>query len=230
LLGSLNDDRQKQVEERLITDADFFEELEIAEDELIDEFLSHDLSEPERDRFERHFLAAPERQRNLQFAKAMRRQITPQIAPPPLVPWWSLQNYFVRAAAAVAVVTILAGLMVFRTRTAIEPTFANLTLTISDGDRSTGAPVTKAKRNVDELRVTLKLPEGTTPAAGYRVELTTAREAPKTLKILQQDGQSVSVVIPTNKLSPVLYSIKLYTINAAGTEQRVNGDYFLGVE
>lgn len=226
LLGSLDDVRLKQVEERLITDADFFEELEIAEDELIDEFLSHDLSEPDRDRFERHFLAAPERQRNLQFARAMRRQITPK----PVVPWWNPQNYYVRAVAAVALVTVLAGLLVFRSRTAAEPTFANLTLTISDGDRASGAPVTKAKRDVDEFRVTLKLPEATMPASGYRSELITATEEPKPLKIIKQDAQTASVVIPTNKLSPVLYSIRLYAINTDGTEQRLNGDYFLNVE
>jgi anti-sigma-K factor RskA len=229
LLGSLNDDQKQAVEERLLTDTEFFEELEIVEDELVDEFLADDLTETERDRFQRYFMAAPDRQRNLRFAQAMRRQVTPP--PPTPTPWWNSQSYFVRAAAAVVLVTILAGLLwIFRSGAVSEPKLATLTLTISDSDRSTGANVTNAKRNVDEFRIVLKLPDATAPASRYRVELTTATGESRPLEIVKQDAQSVSVVIPTNTLSPGLHAIRLYAISAEGAEQRLNGDYFLNVE
>src|ERR1041384_6033454 len=74
LVGEVSDEAQRQqVEERLLTDGDFFQELEITEDELIDQYLTGALTADERRNFESHFLAAPERQRKLSFARALRK-------------------------------------------------------------------------------------------------------------------------------------------------------------
>src|ERR1051325_3474947 len=76
LLGELSDDAQRQqVEQRLLTDDDFFQELEISEDELIDQYLAGTLTPAERRNFESHFLAAPERRRKLGFARALSKYV-----------------------------------------------------------------------------------------------------------------------------------------------------------
>lgn len=73
LLGDLDPQTQQRLEERLLTDADFYEELLASEEELVEEYLGGALTADERRRFETVFLAAPERQRKLAFAHAFRR-------------------------------------------------------------------------------------------------------------------------------------------------------------
>jgi len=72
LLGQLGDQEQKQLEERLMTQNDSFEQLQVLEDELIDEYLKNTLSEKDREDFEKHFLSAPERHQKVRFATALR--------------------------------------------------------------------------------------------------------------------------------------------------------------
>lgn len=75
LLGQLPPDDSARLEERLLSDRDFFEELLMAEDELIDQYLSGELSEAERTGFETHFLAAPERQQKIRFARSLKKYV-----------------------------------------------------------------------------------------------------------------------------------------------------------
>ncbi len=73
LLGMLDAEEQQRIEEHLISDRDFFEQVMIVEDELIDEFLDGSLSEKER--FVTHFLASPEQRRKLKRVQAIKRFI-----------------------------------------------------------------------------------------------------------------------------------------------------------
>lgn len=75
LLGTLPQEQCRGLEECLITGDRLFEELLIAEDELIDEYLGGGLSEAERQHFASHFLQAPERRQKLQFAKTFGKYI-----------------------------------------------------------------------------------------------------------------------------------------------------------
>lgn len=75
LLGLLTAEQQEPLEERLLTDGSFCETVSIAEDELIDQYLSNVLTNAEREQFERHFLLAPERQRKLRFARTLRGHV-----------------------------------------------------------------------------------------------------------------------------------------------------------
>src|ERR1041384_503134 len=127
LLGELSDEAQRQqVEERLLTDDDFFQELEITEDELIDQYLTGALTADERRNFESHFLAAPERQRKLSFARALRKcveaaavqtgqQQRSQRSKSEQAPLWVrlLANPYLRSAAA-CLVLLTSGLVVWR--------------------------------------------------------------------------------------------------------------------
>lgn len=71
LLGKLPQGEREKLEEQLMTQDDTFTQLLIHEDELIDEYVSGALSAQEREAFERHFLAAPERRQKLGFARAL---------------------------------------------------------------------------------------------------------------------------------------------------------------
>jgi len=75
LLGTLSQADQERLEERLMTEDDVFSQVLIHEDELIDEYLSEDLSAQEKEAFERHFLAAPERRQKLGFARALTKYV-----------------------------------------------------------------------------------------------------------------------------------------------------------
>lgn len=75
LLGELESERQRQVEEKLLTEGKYFEELLIAEEELIDRYLAGSLSQSEQVKFDCHFLLTPERHRKLRFAKAFRKYV-----------------------------------------------------------------------------------------------------------------------------------------------------------
>ena len=75
LLGDLPPGSLRLLEERILGDKDFYEELLIAEDELVDEYLADRLSQAERHLFESHFLIAPERQHKVRFGGALRKYV-----------------------------------------------------------------------------------------------------------------------------------------------------------
>jgi anti-sigma factor RsiW len=83
LLGRLPEEEQTPLEERLLTDDHFFEGLKVAEDELIDEYLAGRLTGQDRERFDNHFMAAPERQQKLRFSMALRKYIAVETAEKP---------------------------------------------------------------------------------------------------------------------------------------------------
>lgn len=79
LLGELAVDEREQIEERLLTDDTFFNNLTVleeeVEDELIDEYVSGDLTAAERENFERIFLSSPERNDKLNLARDLRERV-----------------------------------------------------------------------------------------------------------------------------------------------------------
>lgn len=76
LLGDLTEEARRLVEQRLMTEPDFLEELLAGEEELIDEYVGDELSGGEQEKFEQHFLCTAERQRQLSFARALRRYVS----------------------------------------------------------------------------------------------------------------------------------------------------------
>ncbi|HEY6806332.1 MAG TPA: CHAT domain-containing protein [Pyrinomonadaceae bacterium] len=75
LLKQLSVAEQEEIELRLLSDDGFAAELEIAEDELIDEYVNHELSPPDKLRFEEVFLTTPERTAKLKSAEALKRYL-----------------------------------------------------------------------------------------------------------------------------------------------------------
>src|ERR1044071_6730362 len=68
LLGELSAEERERVEERLLSDEDFYAQVDAIEDELIDDFALGKLDAAERERFERQFLITDERRERLKFA------------------------------------------------------------------------------------------------------------------------------------------------------------------
>src|SRR5205085_4403382 len=185
LLGGLSQKVLRQVEERLMNEDGFFEELLLVEDELIDDYVGDQLSLDERRRFEQHFLSTPERHGQLRFAQALSRYVSnssaksetespedesaraQRLAPTPEPTWaerfrafWGSRAWALRTAAALAVVVVIAGAFwLLRPRTTPPQTFATLTLTTSISNRAEGVQAAKVKLplNADALRIFLTL-------------------------------------------------------------------------
>lgn len=108
LLGRLPEDELAALDEQAVVNSEFYEELLIAEDELVDEYLDEELTPSERESFEKYFLIAPERHQKLIFSKDLKNYLEqnqenavpepePQPAPddnpkvkgpPPKPPWY----------------------------------------------------------------------------------------------------------------------------------------------
>jgi len=84
LLGTLSPERAAELEERLLLDSEIYQELLIAEDELIDQFIGGEVSPAERDGVESHFLRDPERRKQLDFARILRSYVSANASPTPV--------------------------------------------------------------------------------------------------------------------------------------------------
>jgi hypothetical protein len=250
LLGNLSEEIRGRVEKRLLTEESFFEELLIAEEELIDDYVSGDLADGDRLRFEQHFLCAQERRRKLGFAQSFSRyasnlpaqdasdsaQTRPDVGPTwaeRLRAFWSHSPRALRTAVAFALLVIAFGVLwLYLTRTQPIQTFATITLTITAGNRADAVQPGRVKYPLerDALRVHLTLPEQSSPTARYRAELETADEEIKPLEIDGHDARSVSVVIPATQLARGRYALKLFMTDDGKAERRIEGSYRFNVE
>lgn len=118
LLGELTDEKaEQQLEERLLADDAFVEQVQMVEDELIEDYARGALGPRERERFEAHFLKTPRRRRKLMIVEGMREAATDAAAPRAragraswlnslFLPRWKL--------AAAALLLVAAGLGVWR--------------------------------------------------------------------------------------------------------------------
>src|SRR5581483_212121 len=68
LLGELDEAEMSRFEERLMTDDELFEMLQVVEDDLLDEAAAHELSADEQARFDQYFLVSPDRRARLKMS------------------------------------------------------------------------------------------------------------------------------------------------------------------
>ena len=80
LLGTLPEAEQESLEEQVLTDKNIFVHILVREDELIDDYLEGTLSKQEKRAFEKYFLAAPERQKKMSFARALSKSVAASTA------------------------------------------------------------------------------------------------------------------------------------------------------
>jgi hypothetical protein len=101
LLGNLEAERRAALEESILCDPGIYEELLVVEAELIDQYITNNLSPSERQQFETHFLITAERQKNLRFGRLLRRYLNsqPVIVPPEDIPVSSVRQDEIHAPA-----------------------------------------------------------------------------------------------------------------------------------
>ena len=75
LLGTLDAEQRSALEERILCDPQVYEELLVAEKELIDQYVAGSLSKLEQHQFETHFLNTAERQKNLRFGQLLKERL-----------------------------------------------------------------------------------------------------------------------------------------------------------
>jgi hypothetical protein len=73
LLGELSEEQQVEIEDRAFADKEYLASITAVENDLIDEYVRHELSETDRRKFESRFLASAERRKRVEFAKALAR-------------------------------------------------------------------------------------------------------------------------------------------------------------
>jgi hypothetical protein len=86
LLGELSEEEREQIERRLLADEDYYQQVLIAEDELIYDFVCDELPEQEKTTFRRHILPVPERREDVKFAGLLRKYVrenAPRVAETP---------------------------------------------------------------------------------------------------------------------------------------------------
>ena len=116
LLGELSEEQQVEIEDRAFADKEYLASITAVENDLIDEYVRHELSEADRRKFESRFLASAERRKRVEFAKALSRV---PIAEKTVVHQWSWReplyaflsalNPAARFAFAAAMLILLAG-------------------------------------------------------------------------------------------------------------------------
>ena len=230
LLGNLVEEEQQKIEERLMVEDDLFEELEISKGELIEEYRSGELARKERSWFEENYLATPEGRQRYTFAVALDCVKQPSTQPDRLTLFERLRSFLTEqrwvlgpATAVVLIAVVILAVQLSRPRTSIAVTLSNsISNRASTESKYRQVPL---RSDIGELRVSLVLPESAVRGTKYRVQLDKRGET-EDLTPTAYDANSVSVVIPVSKLPPGLYSLKLFAIDANGTEQRIRGDYF----
>jgi hypothetical protein len=71
LLGELSEEQQVEIEDRAFADKEYLASITAVENDLIDEYVRHELSETDRRNFESRFLGSSERRKRIEFAKAL---------------------------------------------------------------------------------------------------------------------------------------------------------------
>ncbi len=232
LLGNLSDEDQQQLEERLMTDDDLFEELEISKGELIEDYRSGELTQKELRSFEQNYLASTEGKRRYTFVAALECLERPTPVPhPPSVferlisiiktPRWALST----AATAVVVVVIaiiLTGRM--QPQTSFAVTLANSALSRGTNDEHSLPVKITLPANTSEVRASLPLPKSFPAQTSFRALLDNRTEKTP-VKVDSHTDKDVTVVIPAKELPRGEYALELTAILVDGTEEAIPGDY-----
>lgn len=137
LLDELDERERAQVEDRLLSETEFYEQMIVAEGELTDAYVRGDLSTFDRERFEKNFFASPDRRKRVEFAEGLAGSATrlhrqeseePRLTVATRRKGWLASLFTQRpalgyalAAAALIVIGVAIWFAVERMRAPIEP-------------------------------------------------------------------------------------------------------------
>ena len=250
LLGILDRDQQTQFEERILTEPSVYEELLIAEEELIDQYVAGELSALEQEQFESHFLITAERQKNLRFGKLLWKYATSHIdltePEEHTVQSLSFMHTPVRRWASLGLLAALlgaTGIIVIRgfvnrreaACVARQTTSRVVTMTLAPGSGGTQSSNTQ-RLNVPPHGVEVKLElELTNPTfRNYKSELFRENKSLKISDKLRLESKGEQRVVPFTvtgeMLSPGDYQVKLSGVLDSGADEFIDNYSFRVIE
>jgi hypothetical protein len=260
LLGTLDKALKTELEERILYGPEVYEELLMAEEELIDQYLADGLSQLERQHFETHFLITAERQDKLRFGQMLKRYLkshsvadpaaaaaTAHVnktapAPKPLMISSSLVNSrplitFCITGVVLLGIALLGWFTVKRpalraTRRRAEPV---VVVTLAPASIATGSE-TARQVNVPPKGYNLKLELELKNASfrNYKFELFRENKSVQTSEALPIETNGEQYVIPLTitgeVLSPGDYQVKLSGVSESGADEFIQNYSFRVIE
>ena len=228
---------------RLLSDSAFIEEFDIVVDEIAAAYVAGEFTGEEKEQVEKYFLQSPERRQKVKFIGEMLRQVSSERRKPierdtksslldKIRAFFGGQSLLATATTS-ATLVLVAGLGIWLlSGRSSTPTYATLELNLSSPSRSTGSEITKIAltSNIDGLKIKLNLPERTPPPKSYRADLRGENISLPRLPIVEQNAQSLMVVIPAEDLTRGTYAIELNAVNENGAEEAIRGAYLFAVE
>jgi len=234
LLGTLPKLLQDQVEQRLMTDAVLNDELVATEDDLIDQYLSEQLSDQERRQFEAHFAISEERQRKIRFGRIFRSYLDSLPAAGSQeehqrtnradvrfgVFGWSVRIPVLVTALVIALFAgTLAAWFVYQRQNRVEGQPVVITL-VPGSLRSLEATTQRLKQPPPNSTVQIQLKLTTNEYRTYQVELFSENKLVRTVKSLQVQNTEgdliVKFAVASDLLSAGDYQCKLSGISDSG--------------
>ena len=236
LLGSLDESRKTQLEQRLLNDAQLFEEVLIAEDELVDHYVASRLSEDERVRFESHFMVTPDRVRKIQFGRALHRYLELNDNPAALTlkpvrnPFWYVWRPLL--AFSLLLIVAVAGYWMWARKDATGPRKTQVITLAAGGIRSSGASFPRETISEDTSTIELRLVVPDIGHRGYKADIhgeTTDVKDLASNQTLEQNGEkSVVFSVDSKRLPPDDYLMRLSGIDERGESEFIDS-YTFGI-
>lgn len=251
LLGELDLERQLRLEEKLLADNQCFEELLVAEDDLIEKYLGGSLSPGDKEQFERYFLSTPARKRSLSFAATLREYISAREEGAPvltgaagpsasrrrfLFPHFWTQNPAISLSLAAALLLMVVGAawLILRERQGNESGRHGgvLAVTLVAGATRSSGEITKIviPANVDVVRLQFK-PNADTYQSYFAVVQTVEGRKVLTSDELKTEtadtsGNTLYLDVAAKLLSPGDYQLKLSGSHSSGGSEEIGGYNF----
>jgi hypothetical protein len=128
LLGKLPSERLEAIEQQILLDDDFHQEMKIAEEELLDNYIYGKLNQDDRQLFETNFLASDLRQQQLRFALALKRKVGTEKRRSYQAPAVRSFNRYAYALAASILLAAILGLLNYRLTQQLKQEYAQVSL------------------------------------------------------------------------------------------------------
>ena len=235
LLGSLDQSRKTQLEQRLLKDAQLFEEVLIAEDELVDHYVAGRLSEEQRACFESHFLVSPGRVTKIQFGRAFHRYLelndTPVATLKPLKnPFWYVWRPLL--AFSLLLIVALGGYWIWARKDASSPHKTHAITLAAGAIRSSGGSFPRETISEDTSTIELRLVVPDIRHRSYKADIhgeTTDVKDLTSNQTLEQNGEkSVVFSVEAKRLPPDDYQMRLSGMDEAGEREYIDS-YAFGI-
>lgn len=241
LLGNSEAERRASLEESILCDPGIYEEILVAEEELIDQYIANNLSPSERQQFETHFLITAERQKNLRFGRLLRRYLNERHAPAhkflPFGPGTFARSLTYGVSAVVVVSLVVLTFLCWRANrkpvqhTVQENSVRLQNLTLTPGSlRSEGTVVPRLKVPPKGVNVRLDMEVPNPKFHNYKSELFRENQSLQTAEELKAEPQGEQHVVPWtitgDVLSPGDYQVKLKGVVDAGTDEYIDNYSF----